>query len=435
MKTHEVFGMQPDFRPASYVDRLSLDASLQRLIERKQQHIAIRGASKCGKSWLRQKILENPIIVQCRLDKAASQIYVDALSQLGIRLEIERANEKTFKGTVTAEGEFAIKLLAKAKAKGELEASKVSTTTDKPVGQDVDDLRFIVDILRASERILVIEDFHYLSVEERTKFAFDLKTLWDYKFLVVIIGVWSLDNMLLSLNPDLSGRIEELSVSWPVEDLKSILDMGGKHLNITFTDQFKNTIAEISFGSAGILQSLTLKALDEMKIYERPGLFSKSIESLSQVKPSDAIEGAAMAYAEQLNPLYQEFAKRVASGIRERKNSTGIYAHAIAVILEGSDAELTQGLLAQEIFKKANKRQPRVQLSNLKAVLQKFEELQVDKEGRGLILAYNPATEKVTAVDRQLLLYRRYRTVSWPWEDLIKEADLDPQTFSGKDGT
>ena len=61
MKTHEVFGIQSDVIDASYIDRGALDAEFQTLIDRGQLHIAIRGASKCGKSWLRKRVLSNPI--------------------------------------------------------------------------------------------------------------------------------------------------------------------------------------------------------------------------------------------------------------------------------------------------------------------------------------------------------------------------------------
>jgi hypothetical protein len=43
-------------------------------------------------------------------------------------------------------------------------------------------------------------------------------------------------------------------------------------------------------------------------------------------------------------------------------------------------------------------------------VLEKIEHLQVDDEGRGLVLAYNEANREVSVVDRQLLLYRKYST-------------------------
>jgi hypothetical protein len=66
-----------------------------------------------------------------------------------------------------------------------------------------------------------------------------------------------------------------------------------------------------------------------------------------------------------------------------------------------------------------------VQKGNLHTVLEKIERLQVDDQGRGLVLAYNEANREVSVVDRQLLLYRKYSTVTWPWEDLIAQHDGD----------
>jgi hypothetical protein len=129
-----------------------------------------------------------------------------------------------------------------------------------------------------------------------------------------------------------------------------------------------------------------------------------------------------MAYAEQLNPLYQQFATRVSSGMRHRQDSTGIYAHAMAAILAASDDELIKGLSLDKIYDISHSREARIHKGNLRSVLEKFEELQVDPDGRGLVLSYNDATREVSFVDRQLLLYRSYSTVKWPWEDPIAEA-------------
>ncbi len=146
----------------------------------------------------------------------------------------------------------------------------------------------------------------------------------------------------------------------------------------------------------------------------------------------NSLESAEMAYAEQLNPLYQQFAGRLSKGIRNRQDSTGIYAHAIAVILEADDQTLMKGITRDKIYEIAHSRQDRIQKGNLGKVLEKFEELQVDSDGRGLVLSYNEATTEVTVVDRQLLLYRKYATIKWPWEDMIKEADSSGKGFSGE---
>ena len=96
---------------------------------------------------------------------------------------------------------------------------------------------------------------------------------------------------------------------------------------------------------------------------------------------------AAMKYAEQLNSRYQKFAKDISSGIRKRTETTGIYAHAMAVIMDSSDKELIQGLELDTIFKIASRRQSRILKGNLRTVLQKIEELQVDSDDRGLVLS------------------------------------------------
>jgi hypothetical protein len=43
------------------------------------------------------------------------------------------------------------------------------------------------------------------------------------------------------------------------------------------------------------------------------------------------------------------------------------------------------------------------------------------------VLSYNESTGDLSVVDRQLLLYRQFCTVRWPWEDLIAEAEASEQ--------
>jgi hypothetical protein len=338
------------------------------------------------------------------------------LSQLGIQLEVEHTESGNIKGTIKAVSEFGNSIFAKL-------GLSVSTTREQGgekrtqvVGHDINDLKFIADLLKASNRRLVIEDFHYLTVENRKSFSHDLKAFWDYGLFVVIIGVWTQSNMLIYLNGDLSGRVEEISLKWSNDELRQIIDKGCDTLRISPSAEIKNRCVEISYNNAGILQSIMLRTLDNLKIYQQP----PTIQVLNQ---GDALEFAAMQYAEQLNPLYQQFAKGVAAGIRSRKDSTGIYAHSMAVIIESTDEELKDGLSLSTIFERTNSREPRIQKGNLRSVLSKFDSLQVDEDGRGLVITFNPATEDVTVVDKQLLLYRKFMTVTWPWAELLEEIE------------
>jgi PAS domain-containing protein len=377
----------------------------------------VRGPSKSGKSWLRQKVLGDPIVVQCRLRKSLTDIYVDALSQLGIRMIVTESRGSVFRASLSASGNVGTGLLAKIGLAGSAGVDRATTAEEKPVGHDIDDLRYVAEIIRESGRTLVVEDFHYMAADERRDFAFDLKTLWDYRVYVVIIGVWSETNLLLYLNPDLSGRVAEVAVDWSPGDLGQILLKGGSALNLEFSPEVSRRLVELAYSNAGVLQELTLRALDEAGIVEGHRVRKQSLQD------TESVESAAMLYAEQLNPVYQQFAKSVSSGIRMRSNATGIYAHAMAAILAACDEDLIRGLHAKTVFAEAHKRQERIQYGNLKTVLEKLPDLQVDADGRGLILSYNAATEEISVVDRQLLLYRKYATVKWPWEDMIREAD------------
>jgi hypothetical protein len=421
LATHQVFGVSNAVLPHSYVDRGDLDEQISKLLQR-PTHIALRGVSKCGKSWLRQVVLPEAIVVQCRLGKTVLDLYREALGELGVRLEIKTTATSSIQGKLEASGEFGAKLLAKVTGKAEIGGGKSKATESSPVSEDINDLRLVAKLILASERRLVIEDFHYLSIEERKKFAFDLKALWDYGVFVVIVGVWSEQNMLLFLNPDLTGRVKEIAIVWTESDLRRIFEKGGTALKLGFSPELQSQAIADCYENAGILQTLILGTLD------RVGLDTKPDEETG-VDSLPALEEAEMFYAEELNPLYQEFAGRVARGIRVRQNATGIYAHAMAVILSARDDELVRGVPLDTIYSLAHQRETRVQKGNLHVVLGRLESLQVDEDGRGLVLAYNEATREVTVVDRQVLLYRKFSTVKWPWEDLIQEAEARGEEF------
>jgi hypothetical protein len=352
----DVFGMSNEVLQDSYVDRGALDEQLSEVIRAGKVHIALRGASKCGKSWLRRRILKDPIVVQCRLNKTGVDLYTDALSQLDIQFRSETTRAQEIRGTVTGTADAGFKLLAKVGLNIGIEGKVGEGTRTVPAGRDINDLRFIADIIRESGRKLVIEDFHYLSLKEREAFAFDLKAFWDWGVQIIIVGVWSVDNMLLTLNPDLTGRLEEITVTWNEADLGKILDVGGSALNFMFQNPLRSFLVDAAYGNAGQLQTLVVKALvDGLKIPE-------GARSIAVFSDKEIGVNAAMEYADQLNPLYQSFARNVAKGIRNRTKSTNIYAHAMAVILNATDDELITGLSVDRIFEVANRREPRILL-------------------------------------------------------------------------
>lgn len=412
-KLSEVFGVSNEILNESYVDRGNLDEDLRRHLEL-PEHICIRGESKSGKSWLRKRIMPSGIVVQCRLEKSVLDIYTDALSQLDVTFEKSTKTDKKYAGTVSGTGDFGWKLIAKVQAKLGLDVSFSKQTEFSKVGRNIEDLKFIAELIKESGRRLVVEDFHYMSIGERKLFAHELKTLWDYGLMVVVVGIWNDQNMLMFLNPDLTGRVHEFSISWAKGELAHVLEKGGKALCITFSDEFQSKIVGDCYGNIGVLQKIVQTCLMSMDV------LSTQV-NWTEINNVSSLELSCLQYAEQLNPLYQQFAKVLSDGIRKRDNSTAIYAHAMNVIVQQSDDKLISGLSRDEIYMIAHAREPRIQSGNMHQILSKLDSLQIDQDGRNLVLSYNEMTKEVFVVDRQFLFYRKYCTVKWPWEDLIAE--------------
>ena len=160
IRSTDVFGISTEILDPSYVDRGALDNEIKRYLSR-DTHIALRGESKSGKSWIRKRNIPNAI-----------DLYVDALSQLDIRFAVEETKKGTLKGSVEASAEGGLALLGKVFGKATVGAERESSSKNAVVGHDINDLRFIAEIIRSSGRRLVIEDFHYLSSSEKKVVCF-----------------------------------------------------------------------------------------------------------------------------------------------------------------------------------------------------------------------------------------------------------------------
>jgi hypothetical protein len=421
LETAEVFGLRTTISDHSYVDRGNLDSEILRLAKR-DGHIALKGESKSGKSWLRQKSFPEAVVVQCRIDHSIEKIYTDILRGLGVTRvlmgEIGR-REMSF----SASTDFAMGLINKAAAKIGLEARKVDEKSFTEIGGGADDLPFIVEIIKGAGKKIVIEDFHYLNEECREALAQDLKALWDFGVYFIIVGIWRHMNYLTYLNPDLTGRMTEISVSWTKKDLSESLIKGAKALNCEVPPEIVNNLVEDSYGNIGVLQSLALHLFDAFHI-ERWQEVKRMLSGNAQV------DTAGMVFANQLEAVYKNFAERVSNGIRKRKNSTKIYAHAMWTIFELPDEVLLDGAPCDLIFEESHKRESRIQKSNLRSVLRKFDELQVDSHGKGLILTFDEGNDVILVVDRTVLFFRKYRTYPWPWENIAKD-EQDGQIEAG----
>ena len=271
-KLQDVFGIATRVNTASYVDRGGLDQRLRYLLET-DRHIAIHGDSKQGKSWLRAQILrrDESIVVQCQVESTPESLFQQALGTLGVQVELSVTKTNTLQGTLDLTGNIELgKILAKAKAElaagGEL--ARATERELKPVGQTAADLSWVARILAASGRRLVLEDFHYLSDEQRTRIAFILKALGDYGVYVIVVGVWPDDHLLTYYNGDLDGRVEDIRLEWNDDELDEVLGRGGDALDVEFAGDVRKALIADAYGNVGLVQRLAEHVCLEEGIYK-----------------------------------------------------------------------------------------------------------------------------------------------------------------------
>lgn len=403
LSVDEIFGISSVVPQHNYVDRASLDERFRDLVN-SGSHLVIHGASKQGKTVLRRKNMpdEKCIKVQCVYTSDLTKIYAEIMRQAGVSIPTER-NQK-FSGSASVEGEIPI-----IKGHGKLEGSTSTSYTFQ--GATLENINYIAEVIKKSGKKVVIEDFHYLPMDQRQAFASHLKALWDCSVSLVIVGVWQEENLLSYYNGDLSGRIEEIDVVWTKEELLEVISKGSEKLNIKFSEQIQKSILNDSNGNVGLLQLIAKKLC-----------FASGIRDNSQygrvrmIGNPNALANCRHAVCKELVPRYRLFSEQVSRGFQ--KNSTQIYEGVLRVCMEAKDEELCSGIHRDIIRERLVDMGYQVELSALTKVLEKLLKLQVERKVSPVVLSYNTDSRTVQLVDRDLLFFRKYigeSNLPWPW--------------------
>lgn len=412
----DVFGIRVHIDPRSYVDRGSLDERLKSLLSA-DTHIVIHGDSKQGKSWLRSRLLspDQTIVVQCQPGATPEQILKEALGALNVYAEISRTTTGAYEGSleISSTAGIGIKILASlgitAKAAGK--RSRQNAMASEPVGRTPGDLNWVARVLAASERRLIIEDFHYVSEENRRDTAFLIKALGDYGVFVIIVGIWPYDHLLSYYNGDLEGRIEDVHLKWSSDELEQVLTLGGSHLGIAFSPTLRETLIRDSYGNVGLLQRLAKEICMKEGILE-----GRSDAPFITVGPT--LEGARASVANSMRARYEAFADNFVLGLRRLKEGLEVYRYLLHVVTEATDEDLESGLQRNELLRRVNAiATSPIRQSDLTSALQRLDRLQAKIGVRPLVLTYSRDSQRLWTVDKSFLFFRRYGTPNWPWNE------------------
>ncbi len=420
-KLQQVFGVRTPppgerYPDVTYVDRAGLDERIRYYLS-SGRHLVIFGPSKQGKTVLRQRAIEDKdcIVIQCRSSNAKTAIYREVLGRLEVYQETGKEVGSGREGSVEVNltGSAGVPMVFKGEAElaGSATISSEQKTSLRLFGQDVDDLSFVAKAILDSGKKVILEDFHYVTEEDKKGIAEDLKTLLEYGVSLIIVGTWHEQFMLVGYNGDLNGRIDEIDLVWQDEELKRIIELGEQALNVKIFPDLVDQIIKDANGSVGLLQRILENYCIEEGCYETK-------QELTHLQDQSKLEKARKKICQQEANRYRLFGWTVPEGFPNSNPATKkVYMRIIQACIEAPELELLAGLTLSSLEEKIVRIDRNAYRKSIREALLKIDRLQNEKNINPIIATYNPVTKMFHLADRELLFYRKYGGPKWPWED------------------
>ena len=250
----------------TYVNRsdLRLEESLRDSLDTKGQIVSVAGPSKSGKTVLVEKVVgkEALITVTGASIRKADDIWDLVLDQIGapISTSEDDKSERSFTGQATATGSIGFKIVAKGEIGGMVGATN---TSGKTRGQQHTrrGLQQVVEEIANTERVVLIDDFHYMDRAVQSEVAKSSKEAVRLGVSIVTASVLHRGDDVLRANPELRGRVRAIDLQyWNEAELRKISTAGFDALNASLGKKSQRRFVKESAGSPQLMQLLCLES-------------------------------------------------------------------------------------------------------------------------------------------------------------------------------
>ncbi len=263
-KVEDVFSPR-SFPENTYIHRITagnktIDEKLEKALMMKGNLIFVSGASKSGKTVLCHKVIPDEKFIDLSGNQISSKedFWNHIAEQLSLSdivtttTGMQNSKARVVKGSAN----FNAGIMGTGIGAGigaDTSENVVSTNqiTASRARTETQIIRYIID----NDKVLVIDDFHYIPKEIQLYIARTLKTELFHGLKAVILSLPHRSDEAIILNPDLIGRTTSIEIPlWTTNELKEIAVKGFTLLNVPVSDECISLLAQESISSPQLMQ-------------------------------------------------------------------------------------------------------------------------------------------------------------------------------------
>ena len=413
-KTSDVFGVRSRLIE-SYIERPSVDELFSAALEDKNQ-VIVYGSSKQGKTSLILKHLQPSqyVKVECSPQTKPIDIYRSILRQLDITFTESDTKSSSTEENSKINGGLKVKVpfLGAASIGAETADKQTAGNSLKLVyieynlelAQDVSELLSKKNI----DKFIILENFHYLSLEVQESLAYDLRVFQDLGVIFIVLGIWREANRLIQFNGDLLDRVTEVPVEpWLDSDFEKVITKGSELLRVDFSDVSAELI-KASFDSVGVVQELCKQCCIVAGVLDT----CDKIIKITTEHLQKALETKASEYGGRHVRNFESFvdiARKTSN--QSGKPSLAFPYYFIHLLLKTDFDNIEKGLSRATLLdgiRKVHHRPDDVRSGDLGAFLHNITQHQINKKIQPPFVDYDRGSKLLKIIDSSLYFFLRH---------------------------
>lgn len=332
----------------TFVERHILSQEIDDHLDSKDGILLFLGYSKSGKTVFRKTHIEsknfNLVTYRGNKKSTVSELYEQIASQLKMGQAKEFSQLKELSSTHVEEDQIGNKNVGHMKNASTQSVGNTTEITAELYPSKID-VNFLCHNLSKKNVLVIIEDYHLVDNEFNSLLSEDLKHFLDEEIMFLLIGIPSSPNRALRYNPDLSGRMNQISFDYLYKDeIRQLVKSGSKRLNVEFTEEVVDKIIESSFKNAYLVQYICRTILLNKNIRST----AENMEIISDVA---LVDGACKTIASKLDADYFETYNIILAGARAQQADRAFnqYEEVLKAIKHFSIEDMEKGITYKSI--------------------------------------------------------------------------------------